>query len=73
MVVLMTRPAHLYISSSLSRHLYLVIIYISSSLSRHLYLVISISQDGIQSEQRKELMEIADVSPEDQYAVLNPL
>ena len=64
MVLLMTRPAHLY----------LVIIYISSSLSRHhLYLVISISQDGIQSEQRKELMEIADVSPEDQYAVLNPL
>ena len=59
MVVLMTRPAHLYISSS--------------SLSRHLYLAISISQDGIQSEQRKELMEIADVSPEDQYAVLNPL
>ena len=38
-----------------------------------IYLVIYISQEGIQSEQRKELMDIADVSAEDQYAVLNPL
>ena len=30
-----------------------------------------ISQDGIQAEQRKELMELADISPEDQLAVLN--
>ena len=42
-------------------------------LYRHLYLLISISQEGIQSEQRKELMDIADVSAEDQYAVLNLL
>jgi len=36
-----------------------------------LLMMFVISQDGIQQEQRRELMELADVTPEDQLAVLN--